>query len=291
MLKSLGMNICIFCNQDSKSATTIKDEAERRGYVCKKLLISDLYIEFEDEVITVQHRKSNLSEFDLFIFRNNDYSQGDIISFATKYLVSKGKKVINFGALSTNNNFIIFNKFQENEIRLLKRFFTTGIKAARDVLMEFEHPIIVKPLDLPKDRYTYSEDWTESYDIVRTEKSSRYELIHVPKTQEFIRVYTIGHKVVGALKKINNEYDQKLNVGKKYLCSIYEPDANLRELAEKSSLIAECEICSFDFVKSNNEWYLIDFNQSPLFLSFNKLSKDKFENLILDYLSNPSTGT
>lgn len=288
MVKSPGMNIGIFCVKDSIAAAKIKVEAESRGHTCRRMRVGDLFVEVSSEGIKVEHRKFDLNEFDIFIFRKVNSAESEIASIAAKYLHDKGKKIIDESVLIPNNDILDLEKLSKANLPLLKRVITPSIKSSRDVLMEFEHPVIVKPLDLSPERYTYSEDWTESYDIVRTEKSKKYEIIQAINTDTYTRVYMVGFDVIGAIKRRGTDPEKKLNLAKKTLNQIVELSGDIKAVCSRAAKTVSYEICSIDIVEDNEEIKIIELDRSPKFSTFNKLFNPKFENYILNYLERNS---
>lgn len=284
MVKFAGMTIGIFCPKDSKAAAKIKFEAESRGHICKRMRVSDLYVEVTSEGLIVQHRKNNLEDFQVFVFRKVNSNESEIASVAAKYLQSKGKKVIDENVLVSNNLLLDLEKLAAANLPLLKRTITTGLKSARDVLMEFNHPAIVKPLDLPAERYTFSEDWTESFDIVRSEKSKKYEFVEAIENDAFIRVYLINNKVINALRKVSLDPEKKLNLSSKTKSEKFELSDEIIQIAEKASSVSGYEICSIDMVETEEGYKIIELERSPNFLNLNKVYGIKFESKIIDYL-------
>lgn len=278
------MKIAIFCPKDSLDAAKIKIEAEKRGHSCSKLALNDIYVDISNEGLLVEHRTLELMEYDVFIFRKIQPNEIELVSIFAKFLKENGKTIIDETIINSDNHLTLLNNLIKEQIPVLRHVYTTGLKSSRDVLMELEHPTIVKPLDLAKERYTFSEDWTESYDIVRTEKSKRYEFVEASADDSFIRVYLINSVIVGAIKKTSLEPDRKLNLAKKSKISKYEVTPQLEEYAKKTAQISGYTMCSIDFIKIDDSYKIIEIDRSPKLLSFNKMYPKKLETYIIDYL-------
>lgn len=284
MLKSTGMNIGIFCVKDSTAAAKIKVEAEKRGHSCRRMRLADLFIEVSSEGIKVQHRKVDLNDFDVFIFRKTSSSESEIASITAKYLKDSGKKIIDESVLIPNNELLDLEKLSKANLPLLKRVITPSMKSSRDVLMEFEHPVIVKPLDLSSERYSFSEDWTESYDIVRTEKSRKYEIIQAMDTDTYTRVFVIGFEVAGAMERKSADPEKRLNLSRKTFNTKIDLDDAGKEICTNAAKSVGYEVCTVDLVQTEEGWKIIELDRSPKFASFNKLFGEKFEGKMIDYI-------
>lgn len=281
------MNICIVGPRKSKATLKIKLEAEKRDHLCRRIQMIDIYFELVNNEFFVNHRKINLLDFDIFIFRKiNSQEKNEAITFA-KYLKSKNKIVIDdcLGECFLND-YEIINKLSEEGIPQLNIIRTSGLKTARDILMEFPHPILIKPLDESKERYSISEDWTDSFDIVRTEKSKRFEFQELIEADFYIKVFVIGDKIVGSLKKNILDNDLRLNFAPKTKSQKYEVTEEIKDLVLKTTKVLNYEIASIDLVFRNKKPIIIGIERSPKYQIFNRIFDEKFEKLIVDFLEN-----
>lgn len=285
LVKLPGMNICIIGPKKSKATLKIKLAAERRNHVCKRIQLIDVYFELKDNKVIVNHRKFNLQEFDVFLFRTINPAEKEEAITLAKHLKEMGKIVIDecLEEVCLNDYETLVNLAKAN-IPMLNIIRTSGLKAARDILMEFPHPILIKPLEEDKERYIVSEDWTDSYDIVRTEKTKRFEFQELVQADYFVKVFVIGNKIVGAIKKNILENDLRLNFAAKTRSEKFEADEALKGFALKVTDTLKYEIASVDFVMKNNTPVLIAADRSPKFKIFDKFAEKKFAESVIDYI-------
>lgn len=279
------MNLCIIGPKNSKLALKIKIAAERREHVCRRVKLTDICFELKDNVLVATHRKINLDEFDVFIFRTILNTEKEEALALAKYLERKGKVVIENSLANTClNDFEIIEKLSKAGVLQLNRVRTLGLKAARDILMEFPHPVLVKPLEQSKEKYAASEDWTDSFDIVRTEKSKKFEFVELVNATSFYRVFVIGAQVIGALRKVPMENDQRLNFAAKIKNIKVEVDDQMRDFSLKATKALGYEIASVDIVLKDDKLALLAVDRAPKFHQFNKWNEIKFEDKIVDYV-------
>lgn len=279
------MKLCIIAPKNSKSALSIKLAAEKRGHDCKRARLGDVYFEVKNNELHVAHRKIELNDFDAFIFRTFNQVEKEEALALGKYLSKKGKKVID-SCLTTSclNHIELIEKLTEANVPQVDKVRTFSLKSARDVLMEFAHPILVRPLEDSKERYTASEDWTDSYDIVRTEKSKKFEFQALLQTDNFLRVYIVGDKVLGCIKKTVLDDDARLNYAEKFKNEKGMLSSELESIALKAAKALGYQIASVDIVVNESKPYVLDVSRSPKFKTFNKYHDIKIEDEIIEYL-------
>lgn len=285
MVKSRGMKVCIIGPKKSKSSLRLKLAAESRGYICKRLQLIDIFFEIQNNLFLAKHRKFDLLDYDIYLF--GTILPGEINEAFTlaKYLRQDQRIVIDNGVTyGYLNNYEIYQRLSQESIPTINRVITTGIKTARDVLMDFQHPILIKPLDQTKKRCTVSEDWTESYDIVRTEKTKKFEIQELLESKEYFRAFVVGNKVVGVLKRRVLEDDLRLNHACKAQSEVCEVTNELNELAIKSASAIKYEIASVDITYKKENLVVLNIERVKRFSLFNKFFERKFEDLIIDYL-------
>lgn len=285
MVKLPGMRICIIGPKKSKASLRLKLAAESRGHICKRIKLIDIFFEIKDNRFIVNHRKLDLLDYDIYLFRTILPSENDEAVTLAKYLKQNGKIVIdNYLVDECLNDYEIFEKLSQESIPTINRIRTSGIKTARDVLMEFPHPILIKPLDESKERYTVSEDWTDSYDIVRTEKTKRFEIQELLNSEVYFRVYVVGNEIAGVLKKYVLEKDLRLNYAPKTRSEVYEITEQIKQIAIKSTSCLKYEIATIDMAYKNEDLVVLNIERAPKFKLFNKLFERKFEEIVIDYL-------
>jgi len=279
------MNICIIGPKDSAETLAIKTEAESRGHNCKRIYMSDIYFEVKNSRYEVFHRKIELKEFDVFLFRAINKSIREATLMA-KFLHEEGKIVIDsclyMGAYKPANAVI---ELSLQDIPVLDQYQTGSLKSARDVLMEIEHPILVKYLN-EKNKLTVvaSEEWTESYDLVRTNKQKKFSFQQYVDAQSYNRIFVINGKTLGGVRKTILDEEPKMQYSSKFKLQKVALTSEQEELAIKACKALKIEIGAVDIIEQNNELFVIEVHRSPKFLRFEKLTKINFAESILEYI-------
>lgn len=279
------MNVCIVGPRNSKSSLHIKLLLEKRGHVCKTVKLSDIYFKIETGNFVAEHRKLNLKDFDIFIFRHIAQIYKNEAFIFAKYLYSINKLVIDeYLTKQPESSLHMLLMLTKRNIPVVNTVFTLGLKASRDILMELGHPIIVKPKNSKKERYTVSEDWTDSYDIVRTEKSRKFELQEFIDTKNIYRVYMVGQDVIGGIKKEVISFENKLHYSDKFKDEVFEVNNILINIAKQVSETLGFAFFHIDFVEANGRFHVLNVKRSTDFRNFSRLSGINYTEKIAEYI-------
>ncbi len=277
------MRICVIGPKKSKESIKIKEIAEERGHTCRRLFMQDIYFEVDDSVFAAKHRKVELLSFDVFLFRAIDSTLHEALILA-EYLQKQGKVVID-DCLASLRYFplMTFTRLATQSIPVLNTAKTTGLKSARDVLMEIDHPILIKSEDAAQKKITISEDWTESYDIVRTSKSKNFLFQQLVDVDHFFKVYVIGKKAVGGMKRVIQGDERLLQYSPNIKSENVELNAKLTELALNACSTLKVEIASVDIIVHSGKHFVLAVHRAPKFLRFQKLTGIQFGEEIVKY--------
>ena len=279
------MNICIIGPKGSKVSLQIKLRAEERGHICRRIKLSDTYFAIENNKFTAKHRKLELKDFDVFVFRTIANVDKEIASTLAQYLSSQGKKVLDPRLTKRSDTNLSYTyELVTNNLPVLETVITSGLKSSRDVLMDLAHPIIVKPDQSRKERFTVSYDWTDSYDIVRTESSKKFEFQQLAESDKFIRVYTIGNEVIGGLQKTITAHDNKLNYSDKFSNEVIEINNEISSLCKKINKVLDLTFTQIDLVEVDGEYKIAEVKRAPDFRLFTKLSGINYADKLIDYI-------
>jgi ribosomal protein S6--L-glutamate ligase len=141
----------------------------------------------------------------------------------------------------------------------------------------FEYPLVLKPVLGRKGKSVYKVENKEEL-VVRTNEILEDSLAVV--VREFIpndgdiRVFTVGYRAIGAMKRIPPEEDFRSNIsvggrGEKF---DLEKNSEVRKLAEKASFITRTEVAGVDIIidKLSGKCYVLEVNPSPQFEGLEK---------------------
>jgi RimK family alpha-L-glutamate ligase len=282
------MRICVIGPKNSNESLMIKNQAELMGIECKRVYMNDIYFELKGSRFEAVHRKLDLLGFDVFLFRSVKKFTNEALLLA-EYLYSLNKKVVD-ESLAVERHLPFLNKFytkyflSKSGIPQIDTVLSNGLKTARDVLMEIEHPILIKSIsEENKIKVTHSEDWTDSYDYARTNKIKSFVYTHSYPVEKFQRIFVIGNKVTGGFERTDIGKEEKLNYITKYKTRNLDLSKEQTELALAAVKASKFEIASVDMIEHQDNLYILDVNRSPRFSSFQKVSGVNFPEKIIRY--------
>jgi glutathione synthase/RimK-type ligase-like ATP-grasp enzyme len=283
------MNICIISPKISKESLAIKAEAESRGHVCKRIFMSDIYFEVKDGIFHAYHRKIDLLEYDTFVFRTISKYPVEARLLA-EYLDNNDKTIIDPCLVDGSNNPLNMNyTLSKHGIPQPDECNTNGLKSARDVLMEMDHPILIKYRD-DAQRLTsiVSEDWTESYDLVRTTKTKNFSFIKYTDARSFLQVFIIDSLAVAALHRDIQDKEPKLHYSESFQSSVATIDEPVKEIAAKACNALGIQIGTVDILQTSDECIVLDVHRAPNFMRFQKIAKVNVVEKIVDFIETTS---
>lgn len=278
------MKICVFGPKNSPEIELLIGAAEELGHECKKAKLVDVYMETVDSKFKAEHRKLDLLDYDIFIFRglNKNLSKGLVLA---EYLHSMGKTIIDDCLVLDRWSYhYIPLKLSQHHISYFTEITAEGIKASRDILMEIEHPIVIKVENQEKkNEIVFSDDWIDSYDFVRTTKANNFLFRKASEADFYYQIYVIGEEVVGCLKKTPIDEKFKLNYSKDVKTEIVNIDDGIRDTALKAAKVLNLDVASFDIVLEDGHPYILDANRAPRFVKFQKATEINFAQKVIEF--------
>lgn len=280
------MRIGIIGPKESKDSLSLKHAFEEKGHECKRLNILDFYFDLENNAFHAHHRKYDLNDFDVFIFRSikKYYSEGALLA---KYLVSLNKYVIDESLVQGLRCMMLGDKYilAKEGIPQLDSTFTNSRKAARDVLMEMDHPILISPVNNKTTvQSQISEDWTESYDITRTHKDSIFLFTKLVDVASYNRIFVIGDKVVGGMTRKIVDTEKKMHFSKSYKSSKLLVEQEQADLALKAAQSLQYTVAAVDMVTIDNRHFVLQVLRAPKFAKFEQISGVDYKSELVSFI-------
>jgi hypothetical protein len=151
----------------------------------------------------------------------------------------------------------------------MRHIFTKGLKSARDALIEIDHPIILLSKS-DKKYWSFSDDWTDSYDFVRANKSKDYEFKVLPTvTDKYYSCYFVENEHIVTLEK--KVSDNNYNLSKKSRKKIVEIN-EIIEFAIKCHKISGFYFSRIDIGIDNGNFVLVDIFRFPQLKNLTRLN-------------------
>lgn len=283
---------------DNYQVSRLKEEGSKKGVEIDCCYINDLFFEAFSGEFRAKVNQVDLKEYDLiYCIGNIDREKGKrrlewLAAF--NYLSKNKTRVINsFLAEGRIEEYLqTKNYLKQTELKIdfprsIVFFDESKIKEA---LSHFDFPLIIKSEASYKGKLVYKVDNLEEAKKVVQEISESGEAIifreFIPNDGDY-RVFTVGYKVVGAMKRIPKEGNFKANIsqggrGEKVSEEVLK---KIAPIAEKLSRALEIEIGGVDIVrdKFNGKSYVLEINTGPQIEGLEKYTRINVAEKIVDY--------
>lgn len=281
------MKIAILGIYSTPEKKLIKLAARKRGHECRDVLVSDIVFDLERNKIFYEKDKSILN-FDVFLFRGLGKYFREFVMLA-EYLISKNKVIVDekLGTqLYTTSKLLTALKCREENLPYPKSFEVFSRDAARRVIRKIKKPFIIKYAISSKGEKVFKlNTFKQALSLINQEDKFPEILIqeYLP-AKEDNRVFVIGYKALGVMKRIVPKGDFRANIalGAKGIQGKLTP--RLKRLAEKAAKITQTEIAGVDIIYSKSKPYILEVNRTPQFMGFIETTGINVPDKIIDYL-------
>ena len=260
----------------------IKEEGEKRGHQIEGCYVSELTVYSDSTTFTPTLRDKSFEGYDLLYFwalgkrRWEWYAASEFIN-KTYGVIIVNKVVIDPTENYSPTPLISFWKQYENKLPFPASVLLFSNKSVEGVIDKFKFPVIVKGSTTHKGKGVFlANTKAEIESIIKENKEISPSFIireFIPNDGD-IRVFTVGYRAIGAMKRIPPEGDFRSNIslggrGENFDLSLRD---DVRDLAEKVSEVTKTEIAGVDIIlhKETNKPYILEVNPGPQFTGFEK---------------------
>lgn len=271
------MKILIVGIVRSKQVARLREEAEKRAHSIGACYASDLVIEADTEKFIPSLRGKSLESYDLVYLWAVGKRRWEWYT-ACLYLNSQHNTiVVNHKVIDPEYNYYLspaadYLKQTQNNIRFPKSIIVFSRKELSHVLSGCEFPLIVKVPDGRQGRGVHKvenfDELERTVDEITKEGKACVIREFIPNDGD-IRVFTVGYKAIGAMKRTPKEGDFRSNISQGGIGEKYDLEVNpeVREIAEKVSEVTKTEIAGVDVMigKKDGKTYILEINPGPQF--------------------------
>lgn len=238
----------------------------------KKQKAKTLYINPKSIDYTIKNKNSAKKEIDILyprLYAETNFEEFLLSLAGIEYYSNLGIPMIN----SLDGLIIGADKFRQYQVVAKSGInipFTSLIGAQemiKPVLRQFNYPIVVKR------QFGYGGSGVA---ILESERSARsvigstlkdgHPLIiqEYLKIKDFLdfRVYVVGDHAIYGIIRTAPSGDFRANVAQGGKLKFFMPDREISNLAVKVAQIVKLDICAVDFLKYNNQYYMVELNRS-----------------------------
>lgn len=288
------MKILIAGLKENIQAKRFREEGEKRGHAVDGCLATELTIYTSSNTFEPTLRGKDMEEYDL-IYLMLSKRRWEWYTAAFYLKEKKGTIIVNKKSVEPTYNYYLtpavdYLKQYKANLPFPKSGVIYSHKSIDTILQKFDFPLILKTAGGRQGRGVYK---LESKDeLVEKIKSLKGESLFfvirefIPNDGD-IRVFTVGYKAIGAMKRTPPEGDFRSNISVGGEGEVFDLEKypNVRELAEKAAKVTETEIAGVDIMinKKTDEPYILEVNPGPQFTGFEKYTNVNAAEEIIKY--------
>jgi len=281
------MRIAILGSEYSWSVKQIEEAAERRGHAVDFIRMKDIVIEMDPKLKVTVNGFRDMKVYDVILRRRiiENFMQSLVVA---SYMKKHKKVVISKRAdigQSLDDKMTQAIKFEKGGVPHLPVFQALSYKNAIRLLKKVDYPIIIKGLIGTKGREVFKAgSRSAALKILKKEKYPKVLIQEFVDIKNDYRVFVIGKRVVGCMKRKIPEGEYRANVAQGAEVEKIKVSKNIKELALKAVKVLGYEIAGVDIIYRKKRPRILEVNASPGFKGFNKAIGKNVEEDIVAYI-------
>lgn len=289
------MKILVVGRVTDNQVLRLKEEAERRGHTLTNCSSFDLCISADTNHFTPKVSGIDLEDFDLIYLLTVGDRKWEWY-LACQHLSEKyGTKIVDQKMVDPNYKIFFsptaeLKKQVENGINFPQTTVIVSAKAINDALTDFSFPVIVKTNNLQRGLgVSLVNSAGEIKEIITKNKMGSPSFLireFIPNDGD-IRVFVIGYKALGAMKRTPKEGDFRSNISRGGFGTKFDLDSNpqIKTIAEKMAILNQSEIAGVDIIihKETGVPYVLEINRGPQFAGLEKFTGVNAAKAIIEY--------
>ncbi len=288
------MKILIVGKGKSGQSKRLQEEAEKRGHVLASCLATSLAIVSDKDTFVPTLPGIDLTSINVIYLLSLPKLRWDwyvVCDYLNKKYATKivEKKIIDPNYKVFFSSASEYIKQVENKIAFPKTVIMAGSKHLQDYLSHFRFPLVVKNSYGQRGEGIHlAGSFAELKNFIDADqKSASFKIREYIPNNGDIRVFTVGYKAIGAIKRMSQTGDFRSNISLGGVGAKFDLSANpkVQEIAEKISQLTRSEIAGVDIIihKDTEEIYVLEVNRGPQFLGLEKYAGVNVAQEIIKY--------
>lgn len=291
------MKILIVGLVNNQQLTRVKEEATKRGHELEGVYSADLVVETSNKGFRALIKSKLITQYDVIYLWAISKRRWEWYTAAIWANKGKGTKIVNqkivdgsFDLPLAAAPIVDYYKQIEKSLPMPHSVTIFSKKTIPTFIDQFEFPVIVKASKGSGGKYVRkAEDATQlRQHVVELLKDSPAVIVRefIPNDGD-IRIFTVGYKAIGAMKRIPPAGDFRANIsggGTAKPFDLTKRD-DLVEIAQKASRAVQVDIAGVDIIlhKKTKEPYILEVNPGPQFLGLEKYTETNVAEEIIKF--------
>lgn len=277
------MKILIVGLKHNEQLMRLKAEARERGHTVDGCLTSELSIEADNDSFVPKVLGLDLTSYDVIYLWAPSKRRWEWSTAALWLSEKHNIKIVNRKLIDPTYNYYItpaidYLRQFEAKLPFPKTALVFSLKTLNQVIRGFEFPLIVKPSNGKQGRGVFKvENLTKLYQAINAldeDESPAFVLREFIPNDGDIRVFTVGYKAIGAMKRTPKQGDFRSNISQGGSGAVFDLEKypEVKSIAEKLSKLTKTEIAGVDIIlhKETQKPYILEINPGPQFTGFEK---------------------
>lgn len=269
---------------NTENTADLVEEIKKRGHLVSIISMKEIFFEFSYNNFKINFKNKSLGVFDIVIFRgyNKNFIEAEILA---KKFLDDNKIVIDetIGKRFLPSKIFEASRLVKNKIKHPKTFQALGNSSYAEIFKKIKFPIIVKPVGGQKGKDIHKFKNIEEARIFFKKNPRGYLIQEYCKIDGDIRVFVVGNKILGAIKRFVIKGDFRSNASLGATAEKYSVDSELHKLAISAAKIMAYEIAGVDVIKHKGKYFVLEVNFAPQWQKFKEVTGINPAKSIIDY--------
>lgn len=287
------MKILVVGLVENDHVIRLREEAEKRGHTVEGCFNTELTIYAHTNRFEPTLREKPLKEFDLIYFWAPKEKRWDWFASAEYLHTTHGTIIVNKKVIDPTYNYNSsitkdYLELAKAGISSPKTLVTFSDKSFDFAKQMFSFPFIVKSSKGKQGKSVFKiendQDLAEAYTSISEDTESATVFRELIPNDGDIRVFCLGYKAIGAMKRTPKEGEFRSNISQGGFADPFELKGNpaVQEIAEKAAYAMRTEIAGVDVMinKETGVPYILEVNPGPQFLGIESTGINVAEKIV-----------
>jgi ribosomal protein S6--L-glutamate ligase len=276
------MNVLLVGNPNSYENKRIAAEFVKAGHIFRAVRIKDIIADISENNVTFfDTTGNNLCSYDTYIFRGMGDALWEMLVFA-EHLHSIGKTIIE--AKMATKRYVMSKlpyTLAQNGIQVIDSKVIFGLNPETESKLSF--PLIVKGTQGSRGRSVFKVETLEEFQVLYTKIGPKVLIQPYLPIKFDYRVFCVGEKVIGVIKRYNSEESFLTNVSAGGRAEASDLPDEVKELCLRAKKVSQTEISGVDIIEYQNKYFVLEVNTSPQFQGFEMATGKNIAAEIVEY--------
>ncbi|MFA4817815.1 MAG: RimK family alpha-L-glutamate ligase [Parcubacteria group bacterium] len=259
-------------------------EIEKTGHRSFIVKLSDIFFEFNNGAFKALWKNKDLLDFDIFLLRG--YNKNLLFAqILAQELLVKGKIVIDdtIGKRFISSKIYEASRMAQNKINHPRTWQAVSFSSYKKILKQISFPVIAKPVYGQKGQGIEKFKTAKEYLSFFSKNPKGYLIQEFLNIDGDIRVFIVGNKVLGAMKRHLVPGDFRSNASLGARTEKIPLTKELKTLALKAAKTMDYEIAGVDILEYKKKFYVLEINSSPQWQKFKEVTGINPAKYIIEY--------